>query len=101
MELLEASMKKHNIQLDTSSTSSLGYALSTSSYTSSRSCYALNASSSSSFDEWLIDFGSSYHMVKDKYVFLTLNDCNTKNIFVDDDSSLSFEGSSTVHLNNV
>ena len=39
-------------------------------------------------------------MGKDKAVFLTLNDCNTKNIFVGDDRSLSVEGSRTSHLNN-
>ena len=39
-------------------------------------------------------------MGKDKEVFSTLNDCNTKNIFVGDDRSLSVEGSGTVHLNN-
>ena len=39
-------------------------------------------------------------MGKDKAVFATLNDCNTKNIFVGDDRSLSVEGSGTVHLNN-
>ena len=102
MEALEATMKKLNIHLDTSSTSSSGQALSTSSYASSRSGYALNASSSSSSSshEWLIDSRASYHMGKDKSVFSTLNDCNTKNIFVGDDRSLSVEGSETVHLNN-
>jgi hypothetical protein len=65
--------------------------------------YALNVSSSSSSSsshEWLIDSGASYHMGKDKAVFSTLQDCNTKNIFVGDDRSLSVEGSETIHLNN-
>jgi hypothetical protein len=44
-------MKKHNIHLDTSSTSSLGQELSSSAYATSRSGYALNASSSSSSHE--------------------------------------------------
>ena len=62
--------------------------------------YALNASSSSSSQEWFIDSGASYHMGKDKAMFFTLNDCNTKNIFVGDDRFLSVEGSVIVHLNN-
>ena len=33
-------------------------------------------------------------------MFSTLQDCNTKNIFVGDDRSLSVKGSGTVHLNN-
>ena len=39
-------------------------------------------------------------MDKDKVVFSTLQDCNTKNIFVSDDRPLSVEGFGTVHLNN-
>jgi hypothetical protein len=39
-------------------------------------------------------------MGKDKTMFSTLNDCNTKSIFVGDDRSLSVEGSGTTHLNN-
>ena len=39
-------------------------------------------------------------MGKDKVMFLTLNNCNTKNIFVGDNKSLSVEGSGIVHLNN-
>jgi hypothetical protein len=101
MEALEATMKKHNIHLDTSSSSSLGQTLSASSYASSRSGYALNVSSSSSSShEWLIDSRISYHMGKYKVVFSTLNDCNTKTIFIGDDRSLSVEGSRTIHLNN-
>ena len=101
MEVLEVAMKKHNIHLDTSSTSSSRQALSASAFASSRSGYALNvSSSSSSSNEWLIHYGSSYHMGKDKAVFSTLNDCNTQNIFVGDDRSLSVEWSRTVHLNN-
>ena len=101
MEALEAAMKKHNIHHDTSSTSSSGQSIFASAYASSRPCYALNASSSSSSShEWLIDSGASYHMGKDKAVFLTLQDCNTKIFFVGDDRSLSVEGSGIVHLNN-
>ena len=93
-------MKKHNIQLDTSSTSSLGQALSASTYASSRLGYALNVSYSSSSREWLIHSRASYHTGKDRAMFLTLNDCNNKNIFVGDDIYLSVEGSRTFHLNN-
>ena len=101
MEDLEVKMKRQNIQLDTYLASSLRQANSSSSYAPSRLGYPLNGSSSSSyFDEWLIDFGASYHMRKDKAVFSTLNDCNTKNIFFGDDRYLSVEGSGIVHLNN-
>ena len=86
-------MKKHNIHLDTSSASYSGQALSASVYASSRSGYALNVYSSSSSHEWLIDYVASYHMGKYKAMFATKNDCNTKNIFVCDDRSLSVEGS--------
>jgi hypothetical protein len=50
MEGLEATMKKHNINIDSSSSnsSSHGHVLSTSSF-------SFNASFTSSFDEWLID----------------------------------------------
>ena len=78
MEALEATMKKHNIHLNTSSTSYSGKTLSTSTYVSSESGYALNVSSSSSSHEWLIDSRASYHMGKDKALFSTSNDCNTK-----------------------
>jgi hypothetical protein len=93
-------MKKHNIHLNTSSASYSGQALSASAYASSSSGYALNVSSSSSSHEWFIDYGASYHMDKDKAVLSTLNDCNTKNIFVGDDRSLNVKGSETIHLNN-
>lgn len=99
MEALESAMKKHNIHLDTSSTSSSGHALFASSYAPSTSSYALNVSSSSS-SKWLIGYGASYHMSKDKAMFLALNDCNTKYIYVGDDRSLSVVGSGTVHLDN-
>jgi hypothetical protein len=71
-------MKKHNIHLNTSSTSYSRQALSTFAYASSSSGYALNVSSSSSSHECLIDFGASYHMGNDKAIFLTLQDRNTK-----------------------
>ena len=82
MESLEATMKKHNIHLDTSSASSLRQVLYASAYASSRLGYALNASSSSSSHEWLIDSGASYHMGKGKAVSSALNNCNTRNILL-------------------
>jgi hypothetical protein len=84
MAALEAMMKKHNIDIDC--TSSHGHALSTFGF-------SFNATSNSSSDEWLIDSGTSYHMANDKDIFSSLNECNTKKIFVGDVRSLSFVGS--------
>ena len=60
MEALEATMKKHNIHLEQSSTStsSLGITLSTCGCQVSQSGYALNVSFSSHSHEWLIDSGA-------------------------------------------
>jgi hypothetical protein len=94
MEVLEAAMKKHNISIDpTYSSSSHGHALSASNF-------SFNTPSTSTSNKWLIDYGSSYHMAKDKDIFSTLNECNTKKIFVGDDRSLSVEGSGTVQVEN-
>jgi hypothetical protein len=94
METLEAMMKKHNIIIDsTSSSSSHGHALSS-------SIFSLNTTSTSSSDEWLIDSREYYHMAKDKDIFSSLNECNTKKIFVGDDRSLSFVGSGIVQVDN-
>jgi hypothetical protein len=83
MVALEATMKNHNISIDpTSSSSCHGHALST-------SAFSFNTTSTSSSNEWLIDSGASYHMAKDRDMFSTLNECNTKKIFVGDDRSLS------------
>jgi hypothetical protein len=91
---LEATMKKHNISIDsTSSSSSQGRAL-------SAFGFSFNTTSTSSYDEWLIDYGASYHMAKDKDIFSTLNECNTKKIFVGDDRSLSVVGSGSVQVDN-
>lgn len=102
MEALEATMKKHNIHLEHSSTStsSSGITLSACDCQASRSSYALNVSSSSHSHEWLIDSGASYHMAKNKTMFSSLNDYNTKNIYVGDHRSLSVVGIGTVHLDN-
>jgi hypothetical protein len=61
--------------------------------------FSFNATSTSS-DEWFIDYGASYHMAKEKAIFSTLNECNTKKIFVGDDRSLSVVGSGTVQVDN-
>ena len=93
MEALEATMKRHAINLDSSSSisSSHGHAFSASNFSS-------NATSTSFVDEWIIDYGASYHMDKDKEVFSSLNECNTKKIFVVVDRSLSVIGSGTVQV---
>jgi hypothetical protein len=91
MEDLEAVMKKHNINID--STSSHGHALSASSF-------SFNTPSTSTCDKCLIDYGASYHMAKDRDIFSTLNECNTKKIFVGDHRSLSVEGSGIVQVEN-
>lgn len=86
MEALEATLKKHNINIDSypSNSSSHGYVL--------YACgFSFNATSTSS-NEWLIDFRASHHMTKDKTIFYPLNECNIKQIFVVDDKSLSVIG---------
>jgi hypothetical protein len=39
-------------------------------------------------------------MAKDKSIFISLNECNTNNIFVGDDRSLSVVGYGKVHVDN-
>ena len=86
----EAAMKKHHISLEPSSESNChGHAL-------CASGHSYTASSSSTSNEWLIDYGASYHMAKDKAIFCTMHECNTKKIFVGDDRSLSVVGFGTV-----
>jgi hypothetical protein len=93
MAALEAAMKKHNISIDSSSSSpsSHGHALSASGFS-----FNTTSTTTSSSDKWLIDSGASYHMAKDKAIFPALNECNTKEIFVGDDRSLSVVGSGTI-----
>ena len=43
---------------------------------------------------------ASYHMAKDKAIFSTMHECNTKKIFVSDDRYLSVVGSRTVPVDN-
>jgi hypothetical protein len=94
MASLKATMKRHNISIDSiSSSSSNGRAL-------SASGFSFNTTSTSSFDEWLIDSRAYYHIAKDRDIFPALNECNTNKIFVGDDRSLSVEGSGTVQVEN-
>ena len=94
MAALEAAMKKHHISLDSSSKStSHGHAL-------CAFVYSYTASSSSNSNESLIDSRASYHMSKDESIFSTMHECNTKQIFVGDDRSLSVVGFRTVPVEN-
>jgi hypothetical protein len=100
MAVLEATKNKHNISIDsTSSYFSHGHA-------HSASGFSFNTTSTSSFDEWLIDSGASYHMDKYKDIFSALNECNTKKLFFGHDISLNVVGSGTIqvdkgHFNDV
>ena len=94
MAAFEAAMKKHHIILDSSSEStSHGNAL-------CASGYSYTASSSSTSNEWLIHSRAPYHMAKDKAIFSTMHECNTKQIFVVVDRSLSVIGSGTILVEN-
>jgi hypothetical protein len=93
MATLEATMKKHNINIDSTTSSSHGNAIFT-------YFFSFNTTSTSSSDEWLIDSGASYHMDKDKYIFSTLNECNTNKIFGGHDRYLGVVGSGTIQVDN-
>ena len=67
MAALEEVMKKHNISIDSTS-SSHRHELS-----SSGLSFNSNSTTTSSSYEWIIDSGESYHMDKDKTIFSTLN----------------------------
>ena len=54
--------------------------------------FSFNATSTSSSYEWIIDSGASYHMANEKSISSTLNECNTKKIYVGDDRSFIFVG---------
>jgi hypothetical protein len=88
---LEATMKTHNIDIGSSS-SSHGHTL-------FASGFSFNATSTSSY-ECFTSSRASYHMDKDKIIFSSLNKCNTKKIFVSDDRSLSVVGSGTNKVDN-
>jgi len=102
MEALEEAIKNHNIHFEHSSTSTSSSRIGIYACICQASWfgYALNIFSSSHSHEWLIDSTASYHMSKNKAMFPSLNDCNTKNIYVGDDRSLSVVGIGTIHLNN-
>jgi hypothetical protein len=94
MVALEETMKNLNINIDsTSSSSSHGHGISSFGF-------SFNATFTSSSDEWLIDYGASYHMAKDKTIFFSLNECNTKKIFVVDDRYISVVRYGTIHVDN-
>jgi hypothetical protein len=86
-------MKKHNINIESSSSNSYYHR-------HALFAYVFSFNATSSYDEWLIDSDASYHMAKDKARFSFLNECNTKQIFVVDDISLSVVGSGTVQVYN-
>jgi hypothetical protein len=94
MATLEATIKKHNISIDSTSSSS-SHELALPVYG-----FSFNATSTSSSYEWFIDSGASYNMAKDKAIFSALNECNNKKIFVGDDRSLSVVGSRTIRVDN-
>ena len=72
MATLEVAMKKHHISLDSfSESNSHGHAL-------CASGYSYTTSSSSASNEWLIDYGASYHMAKDQAIFSTMHEFNTE-----------------------
>ena len=96
MTALEAGMKKHTICIDsTTSSSTRGHALSISGFS-----FNTTSTSTSTSGEWLIDSGASYHMAKDRDIFSSLNECNTKQIFVGDGISLNVVGSGIVQVDN-
>jgi hypothetical protein len=85
---------EHNISIDSSSSSySHRHALSTSGF-------SFNTNSTSSSNKWLIDSRACYHMTNNKDIFSSLNECNTKKIFVDDDKSLSVVVYGTFQVEN-
>ena len=87
-------MKKHHIILDLSSEStSHGHALCVFGYTYTASSYSTSI-------EWFIDSRASYHMAKDQAILFTMHECNTKQIFVGDDISLSVVGYGTIPVEN-
>jgi hypothetical protein len=92
---LEGTVNKHNISIDSTSSSSSSHR-----HALSASGFALNTTFTSTYDEWLIDSRESYHMAKDRDIFYALNECNTNKIFVVDDKSLSVEGFGTLQIEN-
>jgi len=64
MEVLETVMKRHNINLDSSSCNSSSHG-----HTLFASSFSFNPTSTSYSNEWFIDYGASYHMDDDKAIF--------------------------------
>jgi len=94
MEALEVVMKKQNINIDSSSTTSFSYG-----HALSIVGFSFNATSTSSSNEWLIDYGAYHHMNKDKTIFLLLMNV-TPQIFFSDDRSLNVVGYGTIQIDN-
>jgi hypothetical protein len=92
MESLEATMKKHNVNID--------YSYSSHGHAPYSYGLSFNATYTSFSDEFVIDFGESYHMEKNNAIFSSLNECNPKKIFFGDDRSLSVVGSGTIQVDN-
>lgn len=67
LKALKAIIKKNDINLDSSlsNSSSHGHALFSSNF-------YFNAKSTSSYNKYLIDYGTYFHMAKDKIIFSTL-----------------------------
>jgi hypothetical protein len=95
MEASEETMKKNNINIVSSYSNSSSHGRAIFPYV-----FSFNAMSTSSYNEWLIDSGASYHMAKDKSIFSTLTDSNTKQIFVGDDRCLKVEGFGIIQLDD-
>jgi hypothetical protein len=93
MEALKVVMKKNNISIDSSSSCFHGDAL-------FAFGFSLNATSTSSSNEWLINSRASHHMVMDKTIFSSLNDFSTKKIFVGADRSLSVIGFGIIQVDH-
>ena len=95
MAALEATMKKHNISIDSSSSSSWTCTFSFWFCTSIHLLLLLLLLMSGLLiQEHLIIW------LRIKAIFSALNECNTKEIFVGDDRSLSVVGSGTIQVEN-
>jgi hypothetical protein len=75
MATSEVAMKNHNTSIDSISSSSHGHALSASSL-------SFNTPSTSTSDQWSIDYGASYHMAKDRDIFSSLNELTPRKYFL-------------------
>jgi hypothetical protein len=72
MTALQATMKRCDIIIEsTTFSSSHGHAL-------FASGFSFNGTSTSSFDDWVVDSGASYRMAKDKAIFFALTECTLR-----------------------